>query len=64
MTSQHFEKLVAGSTRSANFSAPKVLTMRTRAWSWTPVMRRHLDEIKNDPAFVVAILAQAKNLWK
>ena len=28
------------------------------------VMRRHLDEIKNDPAFVVAILAQAKNLWK
>jgi hypothetical protein len=26
------------------------------------VMRRHLAEIKSDPALVVAILAQAKNL--
>ena len=64
MTSQHFEKLVRWFDQERELLRAKGVDDADPRVVMDAVMRRHLDEIKNDPAFVVAILAQAKNLWK
>jgi len=62
MTSQPFEKLVRWfdqerellRSRGIDDADPRVVV--------DAVMRRHLSEIKSDPALAVAILTQAKDL--
>jgi hypothetical protein len=62
MTAQHFEKLVRWFDQERELLRSQGIDDADPRMVVDAVMRRHLAEIKSDPALVVAILAQAKNL--
>jgi hypothetical protein len=62
MTSQPFEKLVRWFDRERELRRSQGIDDADPRVVMDAVMRRHLAEIKSDPALVVAILTQAKNI--
>ncbi|MBV8815305.1 MAG: hypothetical protein JO271_12515 [Verrucomicrobia bacterium] len=62
MTSQYCEKLVRWFDQERELLRSKGIEDADPRVVMDAVMRRHLAEIKRDPALVVAILTQAKNL--
>ena len=62
MTSQHFEKLVRWFDQERELLRNRGIDDPDPRLVMDAVMRRHLAEIKSDPALVVAILTQGKNL--
>jgi hypothetical protein len=62
MTPEHFEKLVRWFDQERELLRSQGIDDADPRAVMDAVMWRHLAEIKSDPAFVVAILTQAKNL--
>ena len=62
MTSQYFEKLVRWFDQERELLRSRGIDDADPRVVMDAVMRRHLTEIKSDPALLVAILTQAKNL--
>ena len=61
MTSQHLDKLVRWFDQEPELLRSQGIDDADPRVVMDAVLRRHLAEIKNDPALVVAILTQAKN---
>jgi hypothetical protein len=62
MTLQYFEKLVRWFEQERELLGSQGIDDADPRVVMDAVMRRHLAEIKSDPALVVAILTQAKNI--